>query len=165
MRRRWKILLSLFLLALLLAGAGVAFGVWFSLPSQKIPLHQPSSLPLPDRPAAVALVSATMEAFAQALTTKDFVTFYRSISVRWQKQTSPEKIAIALDAFTPFGPDVRQAIHHQEPMLNSRPLIDSENVLNLQGFYRIEATKMLFQLKYVYESSSWKLFGINVEVK
>ena len=168
MRRGWQILF-LVLLFLFISGLS-AYGVYAlsyrqsgefhaGTPQQKNPV-----LPVPDHESAVALVSTTMKDFARALAEKDFTNFLGNASLLWQKRTTPKKIIASFKGFLPFAREVRQAVG-DDPVLNAQPLLNEKGNLVLQGFYRIEATKMLFQLQYVYDAPAWKLLGMNVEVK
>lgn len=127
--------------------------------------RQSSGPALPDRDEEIALISGTMKDFARALVQKDFKNFYGTFSAVWQKQTTPAAVAEAFNSFLPFGREVQKSVTSGEPFLNAPPSIGEKNILTLQGYYRIEATKMLFSLQYIYENSSWKLLGMNLEVK
>src|SRR3989339_47220 len=153
MFRHWKIILPVVVLVAIVSVGIAVWSGWFSLSGQQA--QSPSAqgaLPLPSREEETALVNRTMGDFARALTQKDFAGFYGNISAIWQRQTTPEKIAQAFAGFMPFGREVQQSI-------------DEKNILTLQGFYRIEATKMLFNLKYAREGDAWKLLGMDLSVK
>lgn len=123
-----------------------------------------SGLTVPGREEILALVNGTMGNFAQAVSKKDFTDFYGTISTVWKRQTTPEKITAAFKGFMPFGKELQKSVD-SGPTLNAKPLINEKQVLVVQGFYPIEATKMLFNLQYVYEAPEWKLLGMDLEVK
>lgn len=122
-------------------------------------------LPLPTREEETELVGGTMRAFAQTLLQKDFAPFYKSISAAWQKQVTVQDIAAAFEHFIPFAREVQTAVTSADPFFNAPPSISGKNVLTLRGFYRIEGTKMLFDLQYIRERDAWKLFGMDLRVK
>jgi len=174
MKCQRKIFLLLLLLILSI-GAGIAGFAWGGLgnaplsqqnkkPENVSVPHQGPKIATPSQAEALSIVRATMEDFSQALLKNDFTDFYGNVSTLWRKQATTEKIATAFAGFLPFAREVQRSVR-SGPILNEEPLIDESGTLLLQGFYRIEATKMLFKLQYVYEDSSWKLFGMNVEVK
>ncbi|ALM10241.1 MAG TPA: hypothetical protein DEB30_04620 [Candidatus Peribacter riflensis] len=166
MFRHWKIILPVVVLVAIVSVGIAVWSGWFSLSGQQA--QSPSAqgaLPLPSREEETALVNRTMGDFARALTQKDFAGFYGNISAIWQRQTTPEKIAQAFAGFMPFGREVQKSITSGLPTFNAQPSIDEKNILTLQGFYRIEATKMLFNLKYAREGDAWKLLGMDLSVK
>lgn len=162
MRRRW--VFAVLLCVALVGGIG-AYVLWRSLASSDVPQAQAPQLSVPDRAEALTLVRGTMEDFSQALVKKDFADFHASLSALWRRQTNPQKIAEAFGAFLPFAREVRRAVRNGDPTMNAPPRLEEDGILVLQGFYRIEATKMLFTLKYVYDAPQWKLLGLDVFVK
>jgi hypothetical protein len=52
-----------------------------------------------------------------------------------------------------------------DPTFDGTPAVNEDGFLALKGSYPTQPSKLLFQLKYAYEDDSWKLVGINVEVK
>lgn len=161
----WKITLPIFLVCI-----AALIGASFLL--QKSPAPQAgnasfsSASPfLPAREESVALISRTMNDFADALLRRDFDTFYATFSSAWKKQTTAQDVAAAMEQFTPFGREVKKSVNASDPYLNAPPAIDAHSVLTLQGFYRIEGTKMLFDLQYIREQDAWKLFGMDLRVK
>ncbi|MDD5102917.1 MAG: hypothetical protein PHX93_00795 [Candidatus Peribacteraceae bacterium] len=170
MKFRWSMIvpvLAVILVGGVLAGLYWTGGTFFSEEenSEQSSSAQPSGLPLPTREEETALVSETMRTFARALVQKDFNSFYGSTSAAWQKQILPEDMAAAFKHFLPFAREVQTAVTADDPFFNAPPSINEKKVLTVQGFYRIEGTKMLFNLQYIREKDAWKLFGMNLDVK
>ncbi|MDD5041372.1 MAG: hypothetical protein PHX87_02180 [Candidatus Peribacteraceae bacterium] len=168
MKSRWKITLAIvFPVCILIAvGAGLLwpdFKQRYSA-TERASSQQSSGPAVPDREEALALIGGTMQGFAKALVKKDFTDFYATFSSVWQKQTTPAALAAAFKQFLPFSREVQKSVSGT-PFINAQPVIGEKNVLTLQGYYRIEATKMLFSLQYVYEHSAWKLLGMDLQVK
>jgi hypothetical protein len=102
--------------------------------------------------------------FNVAIQTKDFENFYGHTAKLWQKQVTPEKL---LDIFQSF---IDQKINialivKQEPAFEGAPAVNEDGLLVIKGSYPTQPSKVFFELKYVYENESWKLVGINVQVK
>ena len=169
MKRRWPIVLLIVLIVGLCAASYTALH-WRDFGQRHAETgsassRQSSGYAVPNRDEAIALISGTMKSFAQALVQKDFTDFYGTFSALWKKQTTPVALSQAFKAFLPFGREVQKSVTSEDPFINAPPSIGEKNVLTLQGYYRIEATKMLFNLQYIREGDAWKLFGMNLEVK
>lgn len=169
MKRRWCIVLLVILITVVCA-AGVAGFLWQRSGQRQTATgsttsEQSFAPAVPDRKEAMALISGTMKSFAQGLMKNDFTDFYKTFSSMWKKQTTPEAVAKAFEGFVPFARDVQQSVTSGDPFINAKPALGAKDVLTLQGYYRIAATKMMFSLQYLYEDSSWKLLGMNLEVK
>jgi len=168
MKRRWQIVILVVLIIGLCAASYAALH-WSSFMQRQgagsTSSQQSSGPAVPDREEAMALINGTMKSFAQALAKKDFTDFYGTFSSLWKKQTTPADVAKAFGGFVPFARDVQQSVTSADPFINAKPVIGEKNVLTLQGYYRIAATKMMFSLKYVREGDAWKLLGMNLEVK
>ncbi|MFH0851133.1 MAG: hypothetical protein V1876_00080 [Candidatus Peregrinibacteria bacterium] len=169
MKHRWKIVL---LLTLLVCGVGAAGAglLWHGFGQRQTgtdqaALQKEPGIAAPNRDEALSIVNGTMRDFAQGLVKKDFTDFYGTFSSLWKKQTTSSAIAQAFNGFVPFGREVQKSVTSGPPFFNAPPSVGEKNVLTLQGYYRIEATKMLFNLQYVREGDAWKLFGVNLEVK
>lgn len=166
MHYHWKITLPIFLACIaVLVGASFFLQGTPTSPGGNASSSASSSPFLPAREESVALISRTMNDFADALLSKDFEKFYATFSSAWKKQTTAEDVAAAMGQFTPFGREVKKSVGNSEPYLNAPPVIDAHSVLTLKGFYRIEGTKMMFSLQYIREGGAWKLFGVDLQVK
>ena len=94
---------------------------------------------------------------------KDFTQFHQErLSPKFQKQFPLEKFAAIFQAFIDKGYDISN-IAKSEPVFDIPPAIDSDGLLVLKGHYPTRPNKVTFKLTYVYESSAWKLLGINVQ--
>ena len=139
---RKLLILSLLLLPLVLQGA-----------TPKLP---------PDKELK-ALVFDSLFAFNKAVQEKSFAQFHEErLSPQFQKQFPLEKFTAAFQAFIDKGYDISN-IAKSEPVFDTPPAIDSDGLLVLKGHYPTKPNKVTFKLTYVYESSAWKLMGINVQ--
>ena len=168
MQRTWKIIIVIAIMIVLGIGAGVVGFLSGHREVEELPVAPSASsgalLTAPDRGEAATLVDGTMREFAAAVTEKDFTDFYGTISDLWRKQTTAAKISEAFSGFFPFTRELKESVA-SGPLFNAPPLVNEKNILILEGFYHIEATKMLFNLQYVNENWQWKLLGMDVEVK
>ena len=102
--------------------------------------------------------------FNVAVQTKSFENFYDKTAKLWQKETTPEKLLEIFQSF--IDKEINLApIARLDPTFNGAPAINEDGFLVIKGFYPTQPSKVSFELKYVYEDESWKLVGINVQVK
>ena len=120
--------------------------------------------PVPSEAEAKRLALDSLLAFNKALRAKSFDSFYAQTAKLWQADTTPAKLK---EIFEPFiAQDVSiSGIADVEPVFAAKPAIDEDGLLVLKGSYPTNPSKVLFELKYVYEEGDWKLVGINVNLK
>jgi uncharacterized protein YggL (DUF469 family) len=110
------------------------------------------------------LAAESILSFNQALAAKDFTAFYAGISTLWQQQTTPPDLKKIFQSFIDKNIDL-SGVARAEPVYAKPPAIDDNGVLVLEGNYPTPPTKVEFRLKYLRESSAWKLVGIKLDVK
>lgn len=118
---------------------------------------------LPNEEATKRLTLDSLLAFNQAVQTNDFGVFHGQISRLWQAQITPEKLAETFADFVSKQIDI-SGIKGVDPILTEAPIINSDGVLILEGYYPMRPSRVSFRLKYIYEHPTWKLFGIRVNV-
>ena len=119
---------------------------------------------LPKDKELKALVFDTLFAFNKAIQEKNFAQFHEErLSPQFRKQFPLEKFTAAFQVFIDKGYDISN-IAKSEPVFDTPPAIDSDGLLVLKGSYPTRPNKVTFKLTYIYESSAWKLMGINVQV-
>jgi hypothetical protein len=102
--------------------------------------------------------------FNVAIQTKNFENFYDKIAKLWQKEITPPKLLEIFQSFIDKKINI-SSIAKLDPTFDGTPAVNEDGFLALKGSYPTQPSKLLFQLKYAYEDDSWKLVGINVEVK
>jgi hypothetical protein len=118
---------------------------------------------LPPEKEQRSLALNTLLAFNKAVQEKSFDGFYKDqISSSLREQVSPEKFSEAFRPFTDKRFDIA-GISKVEAVFEEKPSIDGDGVLTLKGNFPAQPNKVKFRLRYLYEKSAWKLFGINVE--
>jgi hypothetical protein len=109
-----------------------------------------------------SLVSDTLLAFNKGVQQKNFTQFYQErLSAPLRDQMSPEKFAGNFQVFIDKNYDI-STIAKADPVFDAKPAIDGDGILVLQGHYSTKPNKVTFTLKYIDESSTWKLIGIDV---
>lgn len=102
--------------------------------------------------------------FNVALQTKSFDNFYTKISQLWQKEITPEELLRIFRPFVDQNANIAP-IAKEQPDFDGTPTVNTDGILVLKGSYPTQPNKVFFELKYVFEDESWKLVGINVQVK
>jgi hypothetical protein len=126
-------------------------------------LLQAETSKLPKDKELKTLVFDSLFAFNKAVQTKNFAQFHQEqLSPEFQKQVPLEKFTAAFQVFIDKGYDISN-IAKSEPIFDTPPAIDSDGLLVLKGHYPTQPNKVTFDLTYVYESSAWKLLGLNVK--
>lgn len=120
---------------------------------------------IPDEAQLKSMTESAIISFGEGVKEKDFSQFYAAIAGAWQKQTSPEKLAVAFKDFFDKEIDLPAAIEEIEPIFNQPATINSEGVLVTKGYYPTTPNRVVFQLKYLQEEDNWKLAGIDVKLK
>ncbi len=120
--------------------------------------------PIPTDKEAKRLALDSLLAFNKALKAKSFEGFYGQIAKLWQAQTTPAKLKEIFQAFLDRDAHI-SGIADVEPVFDSKPALDSDGFLVLKGSYPTQPSKVLFELKYIYEEEIWELVGINVNIK
>jgi hypothetical protein len=118
---------------------------------------------LPQDKELKALVFDSLFAFNKAVQEKSFAQFHEErFSPQFRKQFPLDKFTALFQAFIDKGYDISN-IAKSEPVFDIPPAIDSDGLLVLKGHYPTKPNRVTFKLTYVYESSAWKLLGINVQ--
>ena len=102
--------------------------------------------------------------FNAAIQTKSFENFYGKIAKLWQKEATPEQLLEIFQSFIDKEINIA-SIAKLAPTFEGTPTVNEDGLLVIKGSYPTQPSKVVFQLKYVYEDENWKLVGINVQVK
>lgn len=110
------------------------------------------------------LVLDSLLAFNKAIQTQSFENFYGRIAELWRIETTPEKLQEIFQSFIDKEINIAH-VTKLEPVFDETPAINADGFLVAKGSYATKPSKVLFELKYVYQDEAWKLIGINVNVK
>lgn len=136
----------------------------FSLVGKPAAFNDALSQPMPDEQAVKQLVRETLGLFNTAVTGKSFTEFYGNVSTAWQSQLTERQLERAFQPFIDQGVNLSGALK-LEPVLDPPPQITTEGLLVVSGHYPSKPYHVEFALKYIYELPSWKLFGIDVNLR
>lgn len=89
---------------------------------------------------------------------------HNHISRLWAQQFDVAALNEAFKTFYRFGPRL-QAIKTLAPVFEGPAKLSDERILQITGFYPTSPDRVHFTLKYIYEGTGWKLFGLSADVK
>ncbi len=130
------------------------------------------SQPVPPEAELRQLVRGTLLSFNEAITTNSFDAFYDSVSVAWQTgkftqgqgQLTKGQLQREFQPFVEKKVDI-SSIKSVEPVWTAPVAVGTDGLLVLAGYFPTEPYRVHFSLKYIYELPSWKLFGIDVNLR
>ena len=144
-------------------------GVWriFSLNTERGGLNKQQAnqlVSMPENSELVKLVNETMLAFAKSVNAANMQQFYDHTAVALQNQTSPDQLKTIFKAFIDQQINML-GLQQLSPEFVNGPVINDENVLQINGHYPSKPLRVTFEHKYVKEGTAWKLVAINVDAK
>lgn len=144
--------------------------------------------PVPDAPTATVLAAGSLLAFNDAVQRKDFLPLFDEASLHWQdqlvtregpaaipgtmkraltpteRQLGASRLQHAFQSFIDQGIDIG-GIKGIEPVFDRPAWVNTDGLLILSGHYPTQPYRVLFSLKFYYETPVWRLFGLDVSVK
>ena len=120
--------------------------------------------PVPDDKTARALALEALLLFNDALQKKSFADFYTEVSKTWQKQLTVGQLNRAFQPFIEHEVNLA-GIAKVEPIFETAPIVTSDGILVLTGYYPTERYRVIFTVRFIYELPRWKLFGIDVTLR
>jgi len=119
---------------------------------------------IPSEEAIAMLINETVELLGEGINRNDFTDFYGHISRLWQSQTDEASLKEAFNEFISKKIDLT-IVRGETPIISEPPYIDQDGILRLKGYYATQPYLVQFELGYLYEHPSWKLFAINVSTR
>ena len=119
---------------------------------------------LPDESTIRQIVRETMLDFAIAVKAGDFSLFHSRMSQQLKKEITAEELTASFRSFVDQSIDLTR-VETEEPAFSQPPFLDSDGWLVVEGAYEIYPHATEFSLRYVHESQSWKLVGIDLQVE
>lgn len=154
------------LIALLSIGGVSASTITKASPDQTAPsfVRTPAhEFPNPTDTEVVALADHSIRVFMTSVRGKSMQTFWKHVSLQLQKKYSVAKLDAAFKEF--YGlPISGNPLAGLSPIFKSRPVIDENRKLVVEGYYTTRPSQLNFRLVYLKEGLSWKVIGINVKV-
>ena len=119
---------------------------------------------IPPEKGLKKLALDTLLLFNDAVQARNFKAFHASLGTAWKSETTPRKLQEIFHEFVDQNIDFAE-IADVDPTLDGIPAIDNNGWLVFKGRYTLQASDVLFEVKYQNEEGSWKLVGINVRTK
>lgn len=119
---------------------------------------------VPSRDESAHLVAATTHAFGEAINAKDFSGFHENASPEFQHDVSVGDLAKNFAAFMEQEIDLT-SLDNLKPVFTADPGLDGDGILHLEGYYPSHPLRALFEYKYVYRGTGWKLLGISLNLQ
>ena len=110
-----------------------------------------------------SLARETLLEFDRGIAAKDMTSFYNSISQLWQNQTSVNDFDEAFRTFIVLELSIA-GIAGVPAIFDPPRFVDKNALLNLSGYYSTTPSRVLFDLKYIYERPDWKLAEISLNL-
>jgi len=119
---------------------------------------------LPRAKDLAALVTRSLLAFDNASKRRDFTDFHKTVSRPLAEKLGPADMLAAFAPYIEKNVDLA-GIAAMTPVLNPPPAIDPRGLLVTSGYYPTSPARVLFTLKYLRESTEWRLIAIDVHVQ
>jgi hypothetical protein len=136
----------------------------FSPLGRTLAFNDTATQPTPDDQAIKGLVQDTMTDFAGSVARQDFSAFYKSTSKAWQRQISQEQLTRAFSGFIDRQVSLN-GVADKEPIFDTPPIVSTDGLLMVSGHYATEPYEVIFVFKYLFEDPTWKLFGLDVNLR
>ena len=120
--------------------------------------------PIPSNEELGRLATDTLLEFDRAVQAKDFTSFHTSVSELWKSEITLDDLQDAFQVFM-AREIVITGIKDVSPVFSEPPTIDAAEILKLSGYYPTSPLRVLFNLEYTFEDSTWKLLGIGINLQ
>lgn len=124
---------------------------------------QLQQLQRPTDAEVVALADKSFRLFMTSVREKSMHTFWKHISLQFQKKYSTSDLDTAFKDFYEV-PITGDPLAGRSPIFMVPPNIDENDYLVVKGFYATRPSRLSFHLTFVKEGFSWKVIGINASV-
>ena len=117
---------------------------------------------LPDQPTQLLLAKATLSAFVTSVQQRTMQPLFSGAAAIWQNTTTINKLDTAFERFYAEDTRLLSEINNQQPIFEHVAKLDDEGFMLMAGFYTLEAQKLNFEQRYIYEGLGWKLVGLDL---
>ena len=123
---------------------------------------------MPTEPELQDLVKTSLLDFNDAVQSGDFTAFHAKVAKKLQEQKTPDEMKEVFKVFVDGKEhfNLKSSISGMKATFEPSPTFEpfgDDKVLVLKGSYPTTPKKLGFQLKYLKEDGSWKVFGIYVD--
>jgi hypothetical protein len=119
---------------------------------------------LPDQRTQLLLAKATLSVFVTSVQQRSMQALFSGVAAIWQKTTTINKLDTAFERFYSEDTSLLSEINNQQPIFEHVAKLDDEGFMLMAGFYTLEAQKINFEQRYIYEGLGWKLVGLDISV-
>ena len=120
---------------------------------------------LPTKEEQISLTKKSMHDFAVSVNNKSMEHFRNTSSKMYQSQFTTAKLDETYGAFFTLGVDLTTTLDPLTPRLDGDALITEEGVLVIKGQYPTKPSQVVFEHKYLYEGTAWKLLGLAIHIQ
>jgi len=121
--------------------------------------------PIPSRDVQIRLVKDTMNAFAQAVLSRDFENFYHTrLAGPFKEQYSKDAFQESFRPFMEQNIDLR-VLDAYTPEFDKKPAFDKQGQLVLKGYFPTRPSIFIFDMTFIKVRADWKLMGLFLNTK
>ena len=136
----------------------------FSLMGKSTAFTEAQNQPMPEEKEIKRMTDEALMMFNAAVKQKSFKDFYEWTSLAWQEQLTLGKLERAFQPFIDQEIDL-SGVQKEQPTFDTPPVINTEGLLIVKGYYPTKPNAIGFQLAFIYESPRWRVFGMSVNVR
>jgi hypothetical protein len=120
--------------------------------------------PVPGEAELRELVEGELGRLGYALRSGTFEEFHRGVSETWQQQVTPRALQQIFGQMSGSGYNFA-GLKRLRPAYDPVPYIDPRGILVVEGYYPSRPARLFFGMKFVSESSGWRLLGLDVQLR
>jgi hypothetical protein len=136
----------------------------FTLVGKAPSFNDAASQPVPPEAELRQLVRDNLNHFNDAIAAQSFDAFYDSVARKWRDQLTKGQLQRAFQPFIDKKVDL-SGIQNVELTWEGPVTVGTDGLLVLSGYYPTDPYRIHFSLKFLYELPTWKLFGIDVNLR
>jgi len=119
---------------------------------------------LPDQQTQLLLAREVLSVFVASVEQKSMQALFSSAAAIWQKNITINKLDAAFERFYSEDTTLLGQIKNRQPVFEHIAKLDDEGFMLIAGFYDLDAQKLSFEQRYIYEGLGWKLVGLDVRL-
>ena len=120
--------------------------------------------PVPPELELRKLVKENLLRFNEAIAANSFDDFYDSVAAKWQDQLTKGQLKRAFQPFVEKKVSLA-GIQTMDPVWDAPVTVGTDGLLVLSGSYPTDPYRVHFSMKFLYELPTWKLFGLDVNLR
>ncbi len=129
--------------------------------AESSPLNNSPSIAVPTANDITQTVIQQLSGLDQAVRSGDFESFHRALSNTWKSQVTTQELATAFKPLEGEHGDWSK-IDPATLILDEPPAVNEQGILVVKGHAPINSRRLVFDLKFIRESTGWEPFGVQV---